>query len=173
MTKKEPIQKKPDRAALVAALQAAQQEILCLENKLAEYKWLEDCLVKRTKELNERAKELECLYAVGKSLPGTESLAEFFRAVCESLPKGFQFPGSTWVSLQILSHEFSSRGFKLSEHSITCDVLARGKPVGNLIICVEPAFDRYHKTAVLPEETRLAGMVAALIGKMVENKSAD
>ena len=126
MAKKEPTQKKPDTADLAAALQAAQQEILSLENKLDEYKWLEDCLVKRTKELNERAKELECLYAVGKSLPGPESLGEFFRAVCETLPKGFQFPGSTWVSLKILGHKFSSRGFKPSGHSISCDILARG-----------------------------------------------
>ena len=77
------------------------------------------------------------------------------------------------MSLQILGHKFSSRGFKPSRHSITCDILARGKPVGNLIICVEPALDQYHKTAILPEENRLVGMVAALIGKMVENKAAD
>ena len=53
MAEQKPTQKKPDTAALVAALQAAQQEILSFENKLDEYKWLEDCLIKRTKELNE------------------------------------------------------------------------------------------------------------------------
>ncbi|MBU2574256.1 MAG: hypothetical protein KKH28_09290 [Elusimicrobia bacterium] len=170
MAKHKQFQKEPDLNELTISLQAAHHQILSLENKLDEFKWLEESLRKRTKELGERVKELECLYAVGNSLPGTKDLVELFQIVCESIPKGFQFPGTTWVSLEMFGQKFSSRGFKDSEHQISCDILVRGKQVGRIIVSVVPVFDRHHKTAILPEETRLLQMIAILTGKIVENK---
>ncbi|MHB0997206.1 MAG: hypothetical protein ACYC2I_12625 [Elusimicrobiales bacterium] len=172
MTKKEPTQTNPDTGELIAALQDAQRQIISLENKLDEYKWLEESLRKRTKDLNERVKELECLYAVGNSLPAAHNLAELLLGVCESLPKGFQFPPSTWVSLEVFGQKIASRGFKSSAHRISRDILVRKEPVGKIEVCVKPRLDRYHKTAILPQENRLVEMVAALIGKMLENKVA-
>jgi len=130
-------------------------------------------LRKRTKDLNERVKELECLYAVGNLLPGTRNLAELFLSVCESLPKGFQFPQSTWVSLEVFGQKFASHGFKSSEHQLSRDILSRGQKVGTITVHIGPALDKYHKVAILPEEDRLVGMVAGLIGKMVESKAID
>lgn len=168
-----PAQQNIDTGELVSALQAAQRQILTLENKLDEYKWLEESLRKRTKDLNERVKELECLYAVGNLLPGTRNLAELFLSVCESLPKGFQFPASSWVSIEVYGQKFTTQGFKPSVHRIARDIKARGETVGVVSVCIGPVFDSYHKTAVLPEEERLVEMVSALIGKLVENKSCD
>jgi len=42
----------PEQAELAIALQAAHQQILVLENRLDEFKWLEDSLRRRTKELS-------------------------------------------------------------------------------------------------------------------------
>lgn len=159
-----------DVGELVAALQAAQRQIISLENKVDEYKWLEESLRKRTKDLNERVKELECLYAVSNSLPAAHNLAELLLSVCESLPKGFQFPPFTWISLDVFGQRFASRGFKTSPYHISRDIVSRQETVGKIEVFVEPRPDRYHKTPILPEENRLVEMVAALIGKMVENK---
>ena len=155
---------------LVAALQAAQLQIISLESRLDEYEWLEESLRKRTRELNERVKELECLYTVGTSLPASQNLAEFLLGICESLPKGFQFPGSTWVSLRVYEHQFSTPGIRTSGHRISRDILVRGARAGEIAVNVKPVLDRGQRAAILPEEERLLGMVAALIGKMVENK---
>ena len=158
---------------LVNALQAAQRQILSLENQLDEYRWLEDSLRRRTKELNERVKELECLYAVSSSLPNANNLAELLLSVCETLPKGFQFPASSWVSIEVYGQKFATRGFRPSVHRIERDIKARGEAVGAVGVCIGPAFDRDHKRAVLPEEERLVEMVAAMIGKLVESKLCD
>ncbi len=158
---------------LVNALQSAQRQILSLENQLDEYRWLEESLRKRTKDLNERVKELECLYAVSNSLPSANNLAELLLSVCETLPKGFQFPASSWVSIQVYGQKFATRGFRPSVHRIARDIQARGETVGGVSVCIGPVFDRDHKNAVLPEEERLVEMVAAMIGKLLESKLAD
>ncbi|MGD9643145.1 MAG: hypothetical protein AB7V08_10445 [Elusimicrobiales bacterium] len=158
---------------LVNALQAAQRQILSLENQLDEYRWLEDSLRRRTKDLNERVKELECLYAVSSSLPKANNLAELLLSVCETLPKGFQFPASSWVSIEVYGQKFATRGFRPSVHRIARDIQARGETVGAVGVCIGPVFDRDHKNAVLPEEERLVEMVAAMIGKLVESKLCD
>lgn len=170
MKKQRPGSPGGDTGELVAALQAAQRQILALENKLDEYRWLEDSLRRRTKDLNERVKELECMYAVGTSLPKANNLAELLLSVCETLPKGFQFPASSWVSLEVYGQKFLSRGFKPSIYRIEREIKVRGEKVGTIGVSVGPVFDKYHKSATLPEEERLVEMVAALLGKLVENR---
>ncbi|HOI42712.1 MAG TPA: hypothetical protein PK523_07180 [Elusimicrobiales bacterium] len=158
---------------LVNALQAAQRQILSLENQLDEYRWLEESLRKRTKDLNERVKELECLYAVSSSLPSANNLAELLLGICETLPKGFQFPASSWVSIEVYDQKFTTRGFRPSVHRIARDIKARGETVGGINVSIGPVFDRDHKNAVLPEEERLVEMMAAMIGKLLESKLCD
>jgi nitrate/nitrite-specific signal transduction histidine kinase len=158
---------------LVNALQSAQRQILSLENQLDEYRWLEESLRKRTKDLNERVKELECLYAVSNSLPSANNLAELLLSVCETLPKGFQFPASSWVSIEVYGQKFTTRGFRPSVHRIARDIQAHGETVGGVSVCIGPVFDRDHKHALLPEEERLVEMVAAMLGKLLESKLAD
>lgn len=172
MKKKKPEEPAHNTGELVAALQAAQRQILSLESQVDEYRWLEESLRKRTKELNERVKELECLYAVGTSLPSANNLAELLLSVCQTLPKGFQFPATTWVSLEVFGQKFATPGFKPSVHRVERAIKARGETVGEVSVSIGPVFDRYHKAAVLPEEERLVEMVAALIGKLVESKVA-
>lgn len=173
MKKKKPEHQEPDTGELVNALQAAQRQILSLENQLDEYRWLEESLRKRTKDLNERVKELECLYAVSSSLPRATNLAELLVSVCETLPKGFQFPATTWVSIEVYGQKFSTRGCRPSAHRIVRDLKARGETVGVIGVSICPVFDKYHKSAVLAEEERLLEMVAALLGKLLESKLRD
>lgn len=166
---------KPDISAgeMAAALQAAQRQILLLENQLDEYRWLEESLRKRTKELNERVKELECLYAVGSSLPRANNLMELLLSICETLPKGFQFPASSWVSIEVYGQTFTTRGFRPSAHKISRELKVRDAAIGSITVCIGPALDDYHKAAILPEEEKLVEMMAALIGQLVNTKLCD
>jgi len=54
----------------------AHGEVLTLQAKVAEYKWLEDAIRRRTRELSERVKELTCLYAVSSCLTRRELTLE-------------------------------------------------------------------------------------------------
>lgn len=173
MKKKIAKQPEDNTGELVNALQAAQRQILSLENQLEEYRWLEESLRKRTKELNERVKELECLYAVSSSLPSANNLAELLLGVCQTLPRGFQFPDTSWVALEVYGQKFFTRGFRPSVHRVSREIKARGETAGTIVVNIGPVFDKYHKNAVLPEEERLVEMVAALIGKLLESKQRD
>lgn len=158
-----------DAGELAAALQEAHRQVRGLEARLDEYKWLEDSLRRRTRELNERVKELECLYAVGRSLPRAQSLADLLLGVCESLPRGFQFPSATWAAVEIYGQRFHSPGFRPGRCRAQRGVLVRGETVGSVAVCVEPPRGS-GGPAVLPEEERLLEMVAALVGRLVEEK---
>jgi len=112
---------------------------------------------------------MECLYDVGNSVAGTKNLGELFQIICELIPKGFQFPRSTWVSMEIIGHKFSSHDMKPAAHQTCCDIFMNGKLAGKITVFVQPNLDRYHQTAILPEEIRLLQAVAAWIGKAAEN----
>lgn len=163
--------KKPAAAELTAALQFAHQQICRLENQLAEYMWLEESLRKRTKELNERSKELYCVCAVCVHLSGAKKFSEMAQGLCELLPEGFQFPGGTSVRIEAFGREYMSRDFKSSEHNISREIRARGEAVGLISVHVAPVFDRFHETAVLPEERMLLETAAALIGEIIGNRN--
>ena len=157
-------------AELSEALMTAHMQIGSLENQLAEYKWLEESLRRRTKELNERTKELQCLSAICERLSAARNTAESAAAVCELLPAGFQFPQGTWVNIEVGGEQFFSRGFKRSKNNISCAIRARGEAIGAVSVHVSPVLDQYHNTAILREECLLLETTAALFGKMLAGK---
>ena len=169
MKKIQRIQKNLQVIRLELALQSAHQQISSLQNQLAESKWLEESLRTRTKDMNERSKELQCIYSICRALANEQNLAELSTKICTLLPKGFQFPLATWVKVEVCGQQFCSRGFQLSEYSLACDIRLRGKMAGKISIYVRPVFDQYHKTPVLQAESILLETVAILIGNMLEN----
>ncbi len=111
--------------------------------------------------LKERAKELDCLYAVEELLGNPElDLDEVFRGVVAAIPPGWQFPEDCEAVLTYEGQTFRSDDFRPTSWCLRADLKVQGEVLGNL----EVYYVRWHDAAdegpFLKEEVRLVRTIA-------------
>lgn len=159
------------REDLIDALREAHQQIFGLQEQLKEYAWLTEALRRRTWELSERVKELECLYRVSDCILDRNSdLVELLQRVITLLPRGFQTPDNTWALLNILGQIFQSPGFRQTEYSFCTKIFASRKQIGHIQIFVSPPSHAREAPVLLIEETILVDTLSQWIGAIVEHR---
>lgn len=155
---------------LTDALREAHQEILDLRLELAEYEWVDSALRKRTRELSERVKELECLHSISHCLCRLNiSLSEILQDIVNTLPKGYQNPERTWAYLEVSRKSFCSYQFQTTPDSHSAEIIIHGKRDGTLRVFVLSKPTTGDEPLILPMERALLQSVALWIGKIVEH----
>jgi hypothetical protein len=118
--------------------------------------------------LQERAKELNCLYRVDEILGARELPAdEVLSAVVEAIPSGWQYPASCQAELVLRGQVHRSPGFEQSAFTQTAPVLLQGEPVGTLTVSYRAALPAADEGPFLKEERRLIDALANRIGQFV------
>ncbi|MCK9375765.1 MAG: hypothetical protein WC405_19265 [Syntrophales bacterium] len=154
---------------LAEALRDAHQEILDFQFKLAEYEWVESALRKRTRELNERVKELECLYSISNCLCRSDSdISEMLQDLVNIIPRGYQNPKRTWACLEVYDKSFYSSQFQTTPDSHSADIIAHGRRAGALTVWVLAKPDSDAEPLILPMERALLQTIALWIGKTMD-----
>lgn len=167
---------------LVAALHEAQQEILDLQKQLEEYQWVESALEKRTNELNERVKELECLHSITYYISKPRNaLDETLDKIVNILPSGYRNPAKTYVWLKLSKKSYYSSPFQATPDSHAVDIMVHGLREGIIRVYVtrntvsnSAKLPNYHikngtEPLILPPEKALLKTVAMWIGKIMES----
>ena len=155
---------------LISALREAHQEILELQNRLGEYEWLEGALRRRTNELNERLKELECLYAISNSLHVCgNSLDCVLGKIVNIIPTGYQYPCQTTSRLIVAGRTYFSSSFCETPFRQTNAIYAHGKQTGNIEVFVYPSTGHKDRSVFLREEAILLKIAAIWIGFIIEH----
>ncbi len=116
------------------------------------------------KELQERIKELECLYSIGSEIESDLALSHILQKSVFHLQRSFQYPEEAIATIFFDGQEYSNRSpaatalaVKL-EHDITVNRKLRGTiSVGYL-----------REAELLPEEKRLIAQIANMLAKAVE-----
>jgi nitrate/nitrite-specific signal transduction histidine kinase len=157
------------KTELLEALKEAQEQIQHLESLIAEYKWLEGALRKRTFELSERVKELDCLYAISSRLANPQgSLQKFLADIVDIMPHGWQYPKSTCVRLKLNNYEYQTSNFIESRLKQTASIYKGNKRIGILEVRLipSPIHDKYQP--FLPQEKQLLDVIAIWISVIVK-----
>lgn len=158
---------------LLQSIKDAHEEILLLRGRLAEYKWLEEALRERTHELNERMKELECLYAVSSCLMNHRlSFEQMMNAVIKEMPRGWQYPKATCVRIIVHGREFASPNFRSAPCRQYVTIQRDDTPIGIVEICLLPEFAQGQSLAFLKEEQALLNIIALWLGEMLRYRIA-
>jgi len=159
------------REELEEALREAHQEVLRLQSQLEEYRWTEAAIRRRTRELGERTKELDCLYAIVDLLRLPRSrLADVLQGIVDVVPRGYQHPGRTWVRLEARGRSFCSQGFRRTPVFHSVGIRIHGKQAGALTVHVSPDPNPGEGPVFLPEENALLQAVAVWIGEILEHR---
>lgn len=122
----------------------------------------EQALRQRTLDLEERVKELHCLYGVSRVLSSREeSLAEQLERVAALIPDGFHYPADTVCRVRLDRHEAASPGFRDTAQCLAADVTIDDTRRGR----IEVFYLGKESPPFLPEERYLLDELASRLSQ--------
>jgi len=157
------------KAELLDALKEAHDQIQHMENIIAEYKWLEGALRRRTCDLSERVKELDCLYAISSILANpNDSLQQILTDVVNIMPCGWQYSEATFVRLVFNGYEYCTSNFCETKLKQSAFIHQGSKRIGLLEVFLLPSPAHDKNQPFLPQEKQLLDVIAIWIGVIIE-----
>ena len=119
-------------------------------------------------ELKERAKELNCLYAVQETLvkPGLNT-KDAITKIIDVIPPGWQYPEICLSRIQIGNMIFQSDNFQESSWVIHSDIIVQDQIEGKISVYYSEAKPNQDEGPFLLEERRLINTIADQLGNFL------
>ncbi len=144
-----------------------------LENEIAERKQTEGNLRERTHELNERIKEVRCLFAICEFVEKQETEEEIFRRIVEIMPSGWQYPEIACARITLHGKEFKTDKFKETSWKQAADIIYHGQKTGSVEILYLEDRPVRDEGPFLKQERELLIAIAKEIGEVSKRKEAE
>ena len=123
------------------------------------------------RQLQERAKELNCLYAVEAALRETDRpMIAILRSVADVLPAGWQHPEICQARIELDGLVAETAGFTSSEWAQTAAIQVQGAPQGVVEVSYRERMPEADEGPFLLEERRLIETVADRIGNLLTHR---
>ncbi len=121
--------------------------------------------------LNERVKELQCLYSIANiaQRPGI-TLDELYQEVANLLPEGWQYPEIACARITINNKRFETENCRESEWKLSSDIKVHGERIGVVEINYLEERPDADEGPFLREERLLINAVVERLGRITEEK---
>lgn len=124
--------------------------------------------------LEERIKELKCLYGVFKLLNRPDApLDSTLQAVVDLMPGGWQYPESACARLILGGQEYRSERFRASDWKLSASIAVNREAVGALEIAYLDGHPECARGPFLEEEVFLLEALASLVGQILQRKALE
>ncbi len=121
--------------------------------------------------LQERAKELNCLYRVDEVLSQPETpLEDVFNELVQVIPGGWQHPGVCRARLFYRNKSYQAPDFAETEWMLSAPILVQGETEGKLQVYYTEAMPRADEGPFLKEERKLLDTIADRLGQMIHHR---
>lgn len=131
-------------------------------------------LQKRTIDLSERIKELNCLYGVSKIVENQNvELADMFSGIVNLIPPAWQRPQDTCARIVMDGREFRTDNFHQTEWKQSSTITVHGEPAGTVDVYYLGGSSLEDDQPFSNEEQRLLDAVAERLGRIIERKEAE
>ncbi len=123
------------------------------------------------KALQERAKELNCLYRIDEIVHDTERpVADLLRAVIEALPAGWQYPSHCVARVGLRDLDVRGAGFVETPWKLTAPIVISNRPAGELCVHYTQQMPRADEGPFLKEERRLIDAAADRVSRAIQHR---
>lgn len=141
---------------------------------ITDRKRAEDELHQRTHDLDERVKELKCLYSISALVEQPDiSLAEIARRVARIIPFSWQYPEIACARVVLDDQEYKTDNFAESPWSQACEIVVNGETCGSVAVYYLAERPECYEGPFTKEERGLIDAVAEHLGRIVERKQAE
>ena len=132
---------------------------------------MEKRLEKRAHELEERVKELNCLYDISKIYEKSSfSFEGTIQEIVDLIPNSFQYPKMTCAKVTIDSLEFETDNFREMKWKLASDIIVFGEPVGTLEIFYLEENKASEEKPFLKEEISLSNAISEQLARITESE---
>jgi PAS domain S-box-containing protein len=135
---------------------------------------LEATVAERTHKLDERVKELNCLYGISRlsAQPGI-SLEQILGGVVDLLPPAMQYPEIACTRIVLNGQEFEADDFRETPWGLSSAIAVRAEQAGHVELAYLEERPEADEGPFLEEERLLLNAVAERLGRIAERKQAE
>ena len=152
-------------------IKTLQARVTELEKLKSRHKTMEAELQKKSHDLAERLKELNCLYTLSKfALQSDISLEEIFNGTVDLIPPSWQYPDITCARIIFQRKEFKTDDFKITKWKQTAQIKLFGEKVGAIELYYKKKSPKEDEGPFLKEERDLIDAIAKLLGEIAAHK---
>jgi len=140
---------------------------------ISERKQAEEELQKSMGELDERVKELNCLFEISR-LVEKRNLTEdgIIQGILYLIPPAWQYPDITCAKITLKGKAIKTRNFKETVWQQTSDIIVHGVQSGNLVVGLLEERPERDEGPFLQEERALLDAIAERVGRIIERQWA-
>ncbi len=150
-----------------------QEQNAQLEQEIAERVQAEETRQELMHVLDERVKELSCLYGISNLVETPDiSLEEIVEGTVDLIPPAWQYPEITCARIILEGQEFSTKNFQESPWKQAADILVHGEQSGTVQVGYLQERPQSDEDPFLKEERSLLNAIAERLGGITERKRA-
>jgi len=118
--------------------------------------------------LQERAKELNCLYHVHELMNRSDiAMDEICRGLVEVIPPGWQYPAVCWARITLEGIVYEPAGMKQTQWAQKAEIKVQGEVVGTVEVFYTEEMPQSDEGPFLKEERRLIETIAERLAHLV------
>jgi len=141
---------------------------------ITERKQAEDALREKTYDLNERVKELNCLYSISDLVEKIDtSLDEVLQAIVHIIPPSCRYPEVTCARILLNGKEYKTENFKQTKWKQASGIFVYGELKGTLEVCCLDEQLETDERPFLKEERELINAIAERLSHIIERKQTE
>jgi len=141
---------------------------------ISERKRAEEALKKHMHDLNERIKELNCLYGISRIIEKTgKSWPEILQGVVVLIPPAWQYPDATCARIIFEEREFITGNFKETRWKQSADITVSGEKDGVVEVFYLKEMPAAHEGPFLKEERSLIDALGRQLGNTAERSKTE
>jgi signal transduction histidine kinase len=154
-----------------AELKAANE---LLQREIEVRKQTEGALEERTRDLGDRVKELNCLYAISNLVeyPGI-SLEEILQKTVDLIRPSWQYPEVTCARITLQGQEFTTENFRETVWRLSGGIVVHGERIGYLEVCYLEERPESDEGPFMKEQRHLINAISEQLGRITERKRAE
>ena len=145
-----------------------------ISRNLTDLKRNEQALKQLTHSLQERLKELNCLYGISRIRERHDySLDEILQEIIDIIPASLQYPEIAAAQIKFDTYTHSTPKFQTTPWMITQQVLVNGEPLCHLEVCYLEKKPEWKGQPFQLEEQMLIKVIAERVGNIIEREWAE
>jgi PAS domain S-box-containing protein len=143
--------------------------VLLTAQDITVHKHTERKLRRRTHDLGERVKELNCLFGLSKLDEEPDiGLEGILQGLVDILPPGWQYPKETCARIVFQGKEYRTYNFNETRWKQAAPIVVRGDPAGMIEVYYLEEKPAAYEGPFLAEERRLLDALAQRLGRIAE-----
>lgn len=137
-------------------------------------KKVEKALRKQTHDMNERVRELECLYGISGLVEKRHiPLQEILESAVDLVASAWQYPEITCARIILRDEDFKTDNFRETAWKQAVDIVVHDEHIGTLEVCYLEERPESDEGPFLKEERSLIGAIAKQLAGIIDHKEAE